>query len=679
MAGGGKENGAWTATFLAITIGLLGALIIWVVTPYNNFVLGNNPVSDSQLPILGVALILLLALVINPILRGCKTRFALDARQLGLASAIMLIASVIPSGGALQRLPYATTLIPIMVTDSQKQADAFARADLPPSLFCDPLAYGRTATNANHFINGLPADAEIPWRAWTGPLLAWGSLLLAGWTMMIGLSLLVLPQWRNNERLAFPLLGLQQALIEDPEKDKWFAPIFRAKSFWIAAGGVFALHLLAGLHAYHPTRVPAMPLSWSLNPLFASEPLVYLPGNIKASHIYFLLLGFTYFIPNRVSFSIWFVHLIYAVYAVVGQAYLPPYHSGTIVDHRMGATILLAITILWLGRAHWRRVAKAMVSRSASEEDARDRRAGWMFCLGFTGLFTWLLWAGVQAPWAVYFVIFIFVISLVINRVLAETGLPFVHVQTSAGDLAYVKLAGIGIITPAAIFFNGVLGILFVLTSHVNVAGMSSHALALDGKSPPRRQWRLAYGFIIVLAAGLLICGAVHLIANHHPHPEWAGSNQASIKNDGINTFTTYTSPSTSLAQYVEATAEIANGKPGQLDVPLYNRYAHLGFGFGCAGILQWLCLKIPTWPIHPIGVLLAETTFVQNGWVSILFGWFIKIGILRIGGAALYRSARPFFIGLIMGELFAAIFWGLTPLLLIALDKPFIAVPVLP
>jgi hypothetical protein len=474
-------------------------------------------------------------------------------------------------------------------------------------------------------------------------------------------------------------LGLQQALIEEPGKDKLFAPLFRSKPFWIAALSVFSLHLLAGFHAYFPERIPAVPLSWSLNALFASEPLVFLPGNIKSSHIYFMLLGFTYFIPNRVSFSLWFLHLAYAVYAVIGQAYLPPYDPRTITDHRMGATVLLALSILWLGRSHWRKVAKSMVSAASSEENSRDCRAGWMFCLGVLGLFAWLVWAGVEAPWAAYFVIFIFVVALVINRVLAETGMPFVHLQMPPADLAYVKLASIGIITPASIFFNGILGVLFVLTSHMNVAGMSSHALALDDKGSPKRQWRLAYGFIGVLAVGLLLCGAVHLIANYHPHPEWAGPNQVAIRNDNINTFTTHTSPSAALAQYVEATAEIANGRPGQLDVPLYNQCSHIGFGFGCAAILQWLCLNFPTWPIHPIGLLLAETSFVQNGWVSILFGWLAKIAIVRIGGAALYRSARPFFIGLILGELFAAIFWGLTPMLLIALDKPFLTVPVLP
>ena len=109
----------------------------------------------------------------------------------------------------------------------------------------------------------------------------------------------------------------------------------------------------------------------------------------------------------------------------------------------------------------------------------------------------------------------------------------------------------------------------------------------------------------------------------------------------------------------------------GQLNVLLYNQFAHLGFGAGAAGVLQWLCLKMPAWPIHPIGLLVTCTTFAANAWVSILFGWLSKVTIIWLGGASLYRAARPVFIGLIMGELIAAIFWFIVPIVLTILGQP--------
>jgi hypothetical protein len=649
---------------------VIGALIIWAVTPYNNYVIGNVGISDSYLPLLAMFLILLIVLVYNPLMRAICPRLAFDARHTALAASIMLMASLIPGAGTLGKLPFAVTRINILASMLPNEANAYKQIGLPDSLFPDPIVNGVRADNSFNYVEGLPKRASIPWRAWLGPLVGWGSLLFAGWMMLIGMSLIVLPQWRQNERLPFPLLGLQQTLIEDPEPGKWLAPVFRSKGFWIGAGVIFILHLLANLNVYFPNNVPAIPLSWSLNKLFASEPWTVIPANdglheIAANRFYFLIFGFTYFIPNRVSFSIWFMYVAYALWWMVSASYMPPFYKETIADHRTGAVLLLAASILWLGRARWRAVAAAMFRRKDSDEDFLARRAGWLFLAGLGGMFAWLLWVGMEIPWALYYVTLIFIVALVVNRILAETGLPFVHLQTQGLDLLYVKLAGLGLITPAAMFFNFILGMLFVSNSAMSAGAMSSHALALDGTMAPRRQWRLAIGFLAVLASGLAVCGAVHLAANYHPNPDWAMTKWQDARKGLIESSSSWDS-----GKFYSASTALAAGKPGQLDVPIYNQFTHLGFGFGLAGILQWLCLRTPAWPLHPIGLLLVVTPFVQMAWTSIFAGWLAKIGIIWIGGASLYRSARPVFIGFIMGELFAAIVWFIVPLVLTLLGE---------
>jgi hypothetical protein len=44
--------------------------------------------------------------------------------------------------------------------------------------------------------------------------------------------------------------------------------------------------------------------------------------------------------------------------------------------------------------------------------------------------------------------------------------------------------------------------------------------------------------------------------------------------------------------------------------------------------------------------------------WFSIFIGWCGKRLLLRYGGAAAFRRARPFFIGLIVGEILSAGMW---------------------
>ena len=88
---------------------------------------------------------------------------------------------------------------------------------------------------------------------------------------------------------------------------------------------------------------------------------------------------------------------------------------------------------------------------------------------------------------------------------------------------------------------------------------------------------------------------------------------------------------------------------------PGYSREAHVMLGFGMAAALFVLCLAMPRWPLHPIGLLAVQSWVGKTMWPSILVGWLIKQVMVRYGGARLYRSARPFFLGLIIGEVFSA------------------------
>ena len=55
------------------------------------------------------------------------------------------------------------------------------------------------------FYNGLPMGEAVPWRAWLAPLAWWTAFMVAVWTVMVCLMVLVRRQWVEHERLAFPL------------------------------------------------------------------------------------------------------------------------------------------------------------------------------------------------------------------------------------------------------------------------------------------------------------------------------------------------------------------------------------------------------------------------------------------------------------------------------------------
>lgn len=630
--------------FVAVIVGLLGALFIWIATPYNNFVLFNSFISDDYLPVGAVFVILMLVLIVNPLLRRLRPRWALDYRQMAVIFGIVLVASVTPSQGLLRSLPYALANAPNKAKTDTRLAKAYEKLDAPAALFPDEIGVGKETPASTQFIQELNPGESIPWGSWGAPLLSWGAFLIPWWMMMVALALIVYPQWRRNERLPFPLLTVQEALIETPGKGHFFAPIFRNRGFLIAFAVVFMLHLLYGCNKYRPDLIPAIPLSWNLSRFFTEEPLIHMPFFMRDFRIHFMFLGIAFFMPNRVGFSIWFVQLAYAAYWVIDSAYSPPFYQGTVRDHDTGAFFGVALGILWLGRARWIAVFRTLFRLGGTEEERRDRIAGFAFLIGCAGMFTWLVTVGVHPLWAMGFVFAAFVFSLVITRIVAETGLPLIAPETTYG-MNLLRLFPVSWHNAASGFYGGMMAFFIGHGNRLCVATFAIHAIGLDRDATPRRQTRLAGGLLAVIVLSLVVCGAVHLMASYHNSATLDGRDSP-ISAWGVGSWNW------------NAVMLMYEVNDGRINQPVYNRPFHVGFGAAMAGLMQWLCLMSPRWPIHPVALLFAGGWYAHRVWFNVFLGWLAKVLMLRYGGARLYTSARPFFIGLIMGEVAAVAFW---------------------
>lgn len=770
-----------------IVVGFLGSVLIWVATPYNNYLLNNTSISDSYLPIAALFLMFVLVLLVNPALRWLAPGLALSGRCLALALAMMLVASAVPSHGLMSGLPYMLADAPLTVSNDRTLArgyetlqgqtllepDSFddvealcreltspagsgkqiadwlpeatlaiaargatgealvysdrhalasglnaaiedeaflscfetggitlskegeallARDDLTPretrrlhrltleaalpgaiksqrrrmpdSLFPAPLEYGSSPTVSEYFRTELPEGESIPWSAWLGPTLTWGALLVCVWMLMLGLSAIVYPQWRRNERLAFPLLVAYRTLSDEPEKGRYFPTICRRPSFWWAFAAVFTLHLLIGLKEYFPNSFPAVPLAYHLGRLFTEPPWRWFPWHIYNMHIFFVFLGAAYFMPSRIGLSIWFFELAYALYIMVSAAYSPPFYVQSVEDHRTGAMVAMAIGIVWLGRAQWGRALRLAFGRARSEEDRRDGAAGRMFLFGIAGTTAWLVWVGVPLLWSLFFVAFGFAISLVIARMVAETGMPFLRLHFHY-KIAALKLIPIPILGPMALYFSIVMAMIFATGSRMSPAVLATHGIGLCDDGKPRSHWRVTKIFLGLLIVGFLISGAAHLTMNYH-HSTTTNATETPINTWGHN-------------RLLFGHYDMRQWMDGQINRPVYNQAGHLAFGAGLAAALQWLCLLTPRWPIHPLGLIVVWTYYADFAWLSILLGWLLKTGVLRYSGSRAYDKLKPMVIGLIMGEVFAAVFWCAIAALLASLGHDYIAIPVLP
>jgi len=646
-----KDSFSFKRVAIAVIVGLLGCIAIWVAVPYNNFLLENTYLADSFLPEAVVALLLLLVLLINPVLHLLGKNFVLDRRQMALICSMLLLAAIIPSNGLMRMFPRFVAHLNVDfntgVTTSQVAADAGFRQ----CLFPDPLPTrnedGTVKTYdtpiSDQFIDELDEGATIPWKAWIKPMASWGVLIMALWAMMVGLASIVYPQWKENERLPFPLLNVYQAITGDPDNPakRLLPDIFYSKSFWVAATIVFIIHAFRGLNVF-TNAFPSFPLKWDLGQYYTDSILRYSTASFKWQIIFFSVVGVTYFMPNRYSVSIWVWVFVYSWYITLGNAYIPAFDAGQCDQQSFGVLISIAMWTLWLGRDHWAKVGRAMFGKAGNSDEARRNSiAGWIFALGMTGIVFWLYWAGCPLWWSVVAAAGCGLISLIMARIIAETGIP--ALWTGRITIAHItSFFPLQWLSPAVLLMVGGLYALVTRTTAVSAAVLSTLAIGADKKASPRYQGRLVIGGLVLLLVGFIICGAVHLNMGYK-HAEV--STNAKTSGSAIDKW----------ARAEDAKYEFFTSERG-----------HQAIGLGMGTGLLWACSRFPAWPIHPIGILFCRYSLGHLLWFSVFLGWLIKAGITNLFGGGAYRRARPFFLGLIMGELLAVIVWALVPVVIV-------------
>jgi hypothetical protein len=87
-------------------------------------------------------------------------------------------------------------------------------------------------------------------------------------------------------------------------------------------------------------------------------------------------------------------------------------------------------------------------------------------------------------------------------------------------------------------------------------------------------------------------------------------------------------------------------------------RWLFTGAGALVMSALMYLRQHHVTWPLHYLGFPIGDTWVMSWVWFSIFLSWLFKLVILRYWGVAGYRALRPFFLGLVLGQISCAGFW---------------------
>jgi len=315
-------------------------------------------------------------------------------------------------------------------------------------------------------------------------------------------------------------------------------------------------------------------------------------------------------------------------------------------EQSFGGYLAILVFLLWNGRPYFAEVWKQILGEPSEVDDKNEafsyRTAAIGALIGFAGLVGCTVWAGMSpgvaaAAFAIYFAL-----SLAVTRLRAELGPPVHDLHFSGPDHIMTRVAG----TPA--FKSQDLTMLSFFywfnrayRSHPEPGMIEGSKAIADLRASQRTL------FWCLVAAGI-----VGTLATFWAflHCAYAYGTQAKFGNGSLF----------ANEMYNRLNSWLQSPKPPNV----YGQVAIVA-GFAFSVLLMVLRIRIPWWPLHPIGFAISSSWSMNLVWMPLFFAWLIKLVILRYGGVRLYRDALPFFLGLILGQMVAGSLWHLVGLYL--------------
>ncbi|MFO7870022.1 MAG: DUF6785 family protein [Kiritimatiellia bacterium] len=494
------------------------------------------------------------------------------------------------------------------------------------------------------------AAGNVPWKKWVGPLAKWAVVILLTYTVLMTFNVLIFRQWAYNEKLIYPLAELPTYLSGAYDENGGRVPaLYRNGMFWTGAAisiGVMGWNLLATKQIIPGAGDIALRYDWT--PYIQNSPFAGLLPN--AHHqIIFTLVGLTFLIPAKISFSLWFFHLVFMVLTLVlvwmgyGEN-LNSFPKGmtSLLNFRTaiggGALTAFAAVILWKCRQYlFCAFRPGAVSELEKPERTELRISSFLFVFcsaGLVGVLTWGLGANIYFSIFVYLVVLVITIGLV--RAVTEGGL--LGFQCFFGPFHLIRhVVGMNKAWTAAPLLAPLVCYLYIFFWDIKafIAPAMANALKVrDNVKMGRLRFHTAVAFGILAATVVAI--ATHIILGY--------KNGA----DGMHGWFY----STALTDIFSEIKNMAQSEPTDVAGGKY----WLLTGVIVMGALIFLRQRV-FWLPHPIGLIMWVNPLMWQYWFSILLGWLFKTMVSKYGDNRTYAQFRAMFIGLILGELFMCLF----------------------
>ena len=640
----------------AILLGAGLALIICLLTPFNNSYRQGTPLGGGHFPLAPFFILVWMSLLIALLRRLTRGRSWLTGRELLVSWILMVLTSGIAYTGLVRTFFINLTAPYYFATVGNRWQEV-----LQPLL--PRLWYPQDSDAIRNLYNGLPGGrqmgwlevlGDIPWGAWLPTLLNWGGFILLCYLVMICLVSLLGRQWIRNERMNFPLLRVPQLMAEALDEDR-VGRFFTNRFFLSGLLIPVFLHLLNGLNFYYP-EVPHIPTLILAGPYFPRVGLFSGFAKLKI-YIYPAFIGFAFLTSRQISFSFWLFFilggLLIGLLGVMGYN-IPIAALGTTFGptlsrpeemQMVGAYGVFFIFILWLARFHLTGILRqAFGFRPAGFGEKRDAVMIWSFwgvVAGMTGIVFWCYFFGMSLGTAVLLVGAFFMVMLVASRVVCQGGVAYFTLTAAPID-GLLALGGPQFFSSVGILIAGVVQKVLFVDLRESLMPSLVHARKVTDNSGGGGR-RIAGGIFLTLVAGVVVSFLAMLALCYkfgirELRLDWATRTTLTVYD---NVFNLIESP-------------VASG-----------HWVHL---FIMAGALVMLLLvvcyhRFYWWPVHPIGYLTAYSSAMRILWFSFFLGWLVNAICMRYGGVLLFKRLRFFFVGLIVGDFLMGGAWAVVGL----------------
>jgi len=317
-----------------------------------------------------------------------------------------------------------------------------------------------------------------------------------------------------------------------------------------------------------------------------------------------------------------------------------------IPEQSAGAFLGVGAFVIWIGRRFWLQVLKQAFTRERTLNDRLEpipyRPAVWGLVAGFAALVFFSRYAGMPPSMGITFIAIYFALSIAVDRMRAEFGSPAHDLHHAGPDQIISEVAGVrnlDIRTMAA--FSIYEGFNRAYRSHPMPHQLEGFRLANQSGVSLRPL------FWVMLAAGVwgTLCAFWALLHVYYHLGAATAKVGASVKPALVFGWEPYNR----LGSWIST--------PPLRD-PLETRFLVGGFLFSL--FLMVMRGNFLWWPFHPVGLAVSSSWAMGYMWFPIFIAWLAKAMILRGGGLQGYRTAIPFFLGLVLGEFVVGSTWNI-------------------